>query len=501
MNDPTRIATLRELPAIDEVLRAPELEPIVQQSGSRVKAWARAAVDKVRSQIHGGEQIETSAVMGRVLREVALLSSVDRSQSMRKVINATGILLHTNLGRAPLAPEVVSRMSDVAGYTNVELDLESGKRSHRGDRVCDLLAQLTGSQGAVVVNNCAAATVLALQGTAQGREVLVSRGQLVEIGGGFRLPEVFASAGVRLKEVGTTNRTYLHDYANAITDETGAIIRVHRSNFAQTGFVTEPTIEEMVQLQRSQDVPVIDDLGSGCIELEYFISNREMLQGGVGQDPSVQDSSIQDSSIQDSSIRGSSIRGSSFGEPSVRESVKSGADLCLFSGDKLFGGPQCGIIVGKTEWLERLRRSPLMRAFRLDKMTLAALEATVEMHLTGRTKDIPFYQMINKSSEEIRAQCVKVAESLRDVKDVTVSVEKCVSRVGGGSMAEAELLSYCVCIESKSSHSLAYRLRTSTPAVQCRQSDRKVILDLRTLLTNELGELTSILRHCCSGRA
>jgi L-seryl-tRNA(Ser) seleniumtransferase len=338
------------LPSVDEVVRH---ESIVQLLADyprpQLIRFVRDAIDVHRQLILQGHESEYSNDPAKLFHAVIdklheLVSLEDRS-GLQQVINATGILLHTNLGRAPLSEKAVSRIQEATAFTNLEMDLASGQRSRRGDRACRLLAELTGAEDAVVVNNCAAATMLVLQAISAGQEVIVSRGQLVEIGGGFRLPEVFTSAGVFLKEVGTTNRTYLRDYEQAIGEQTGAIIRVHRSNFSLSGFVTEPTIQELVTIQRPVEIPVIDDLGSGLV---------------------------------------TKLSGFGIDEPRVQDSVAAGADLCLFSGDKLFGGPQCGIIVGRRKWTDRLRSCPLMRAMRTDKLTLAALEATTEIHLAGR---------------------------------------------------------------------------------------------------------------------
>ncbi len=330
------------------------------------------------------------------------------------------------------------------------MDLASGKRSRRGDRACRLLAELTGAEDAVVVNNCAAATMLVLQAIAGGREVIVSRGQLVEIGGGFRLPEVFTSAGVSLKEVGTTNRTYLRDYEQALSEQTGAIIRVHRSNFSLTGFVTEPAIEELVTIKRPADLPVIDDLGSGL--------------------------------VSDLSVFG-------IHEPTVLDSLSAGVDLCLFSGDKLFGGPQCGIIVGKRKWTERLRSCPLMRAMRIDKLTLAALEATTEIHLAGRAlEQLPLFRMLGLQPHELERRCMALRAELGACGS-RVTVARCVSTMGGGSLPGLEIPSYGLSLQTASTESLAGRLRCSKPAVHGRQTDRHLLLDLRTVLDHEIPML------------
>ncbi len=446
---------LRNLPSVDEVLRCQELADLRQQHPHRRLAqWARDAVDHFRNQILEGVPIDSAAALQIVLERVRQQQQGDAGQSIQQVINATGIVLHTNLGRAPLSKRATQRISQAAQYTNVELNLQSGRRSKRGERVSALLAQLAGSEDAVVVNNCAAATMLVLQAIAKDREVIVSRGQLVEIGGGFRLPDVFQAAGVVLREVGTTNRTYLRDYEAAVSQETGAIIRVHRSNFLLTGFVTEPTIEELVAVDRPADVPVIDDLGSGCIE--------DLAHLGLD-------------------------------EPTVPASVKAGADLTLFSGDKLFGGPQSGIIVGRSKWIDLLRKSPMMRAMRVDKLTLAALEATTEIHLSGDAfTELPTLRMLSVGADEVQSRCERLRQRIADLCEAEIVA--CESQVGGGSAPGAVLASFGLKISSPHADRLAGFLRTGAPAVQARVTDDSLLLDLRTVGEDELETLVTRLR-------
>ena len=312
-----------------------------------------------------------------------------------------------------------------------------------------LLAQLTGAEDALVVNNCAAATVLVLQAIASGREVIVSRGQLVEIGGGFRLPDVFCAAGVTLREVGTTNRTYLRDYEAAVNESTGAVIRVHRSNFHLSGFVAEPTIDEMVQMQRPKSVAVIDDLGSG--------------------------------SMIDLSAYG-------LQEPNVLDSIQSCADISLFSGDKLFGGPQAGILVGKTQWIEKLRRSPIMRAMRVDKLTLAALEATTEIHLAGNAlTELPTLRMITTPAEVVRQRCESVLTQLN--QQIAIEIVSCEAQVGGGSIPGSSLPSFALKITGFPPHHLAHHMRDGRCAIQTRVTDESVMIDLRTVADHEVSDL------------
>lgn len=451
----TKAEKLRALPSVDVILRDDEVMALQGNCTlAQITAWVRSAVQDCREQILQApdhfDAAPTSWIIERVLRQ----SRTDHGQRLQPVINATGVILHTNLGRSPMSEHAMAAASCASQYTNVELDLESGRRSKRGDRLMKLLAQLTCAEDALVVNNCAAATVLVLQAIAAGREVIVSRGQLVEIGGGFRLPDVFRAAGVTLREVGTTNRTYLQDYEAAVNENTGAVIRVHRSNFHLSGFVTEPTIDELVQMERPANVAVIDDLGSG--------SMVDLTPYGLQ-------------------------------EPNVLDSIRAGADLSLFSGDKLFGGPQAGILVGKKCWIEKLRRSPIMRAMRVDKLTLAALEATTEVHLSGNAlNELPTLQMITTPSETIRQRCEAL---LRDLKHsehgVSITVEPCESQVGGGSIPGSSLSSYALKISGDQPNRLAHQLRKHTISILARVSEDAVILDLRTVADGDLSDLVA----------
>lgn len=496
-----RTDLLRMLPAVDEVLRCESMVKLAEiRPRVLVTRWIRESIDDVRDQLLEGKSpdLDTNAasesILQSVLKGVHRRLQRDGGGSMKRVINATGVILHTNLGRAPLAPRAVERMAESARYSNVELNLESGRRSQRGNRAIRLIAQLVGAEDALVVNNCAAATILVLQAIACEKEVIVSRGQLVEIGGGFRLPDVFRSAGVTLKEVGTTNRTYLRDYEGAISEQTGAIIRVHRSNFKLTGFVTEPSIDELVSVRPSDELPVIDDIGSGCID---------------------------------------DLRSYGLDEPTVPSSVRSGADLTLFSGDKLFGGPQCGIVVGRSKWIARLRQHPLMRALRVDKLTLAALEATTEIHLEGNAlSQLPSLAMITISHDEVHQRCERLRAQLvcsgsgrhdedegsaaRNHASTAVSCETvncesvnyqsvsceivaCQSQVGGGSVPGSALPSWAVRLSGSSTpDTLANRLRMGTPAIQSRITEDGVLLDMRTVFDDEVDVVAARLNAVLS---
>lgn len=430
---------------MDAVLRAGEIGQILQSTGrATVVNWIREAIASIR-------QTQPRILMKATERDF-LEYSIElvvrkwhstTKERMQEVINATGVLLHTNLGRAPLAERAISRMQKASRYTNVEMNLESGNRSQRSRNLCSMLADLVGAEDALIVNNCAAATVLALQGLALGKEVVISRSQLVEIGGGFRLPDVFRSAGVSLRDVGTTNRTYIHDYENALNGDTGAIIRVHRSNFFQSGFTAEPTLAELVSLCHRRSIPFIDDIGSGLL---YDLS-------AYGLD-----------------------------DPNVRNSVAAGSDVILFSGDKLFGGPQAGIIVGKQEFIEVLRRSPLARAMRLDKVTLAAMEATVELHAEDRAwDDIPFYCMLRETVERLRARCEAILQGLTHSNAIEWSVTSLQSTIGGGTLPGQTLPSVGIQIRCESPKEFCRRLRLFETPIIGRIENELVLLDLRAV--------------------
>jgi L-seryl-tRNA(Ser) seleniumtransferase len=329
-------------------------------------------------------------------REILAASERTAEASLRPVINATGVIMHTNLGRAPLAPAVIEHISRTAtGYSNLEYNLEKGERGHRDAHTDRLFAQLLGAEMTLVVNNNAAAVFLALNTLAGGGEVVVSRGELIEIGGSFRIPDICAKSGARLREVGTTNRTRLADYALAISDETRALLRVHPSNFRIVGFTERPEIQELIELAQERHLPLIEDLGSGCLmDLAAF-------------------------GIRD--------------EPPAGESLKAGVDVVTFSGDKLLGGPQAGIIVGKRRSLELIRKNPLYRALRVDKLTISALEATIGLYLRGEFKAIPALRMLQMAPEEIASRAERLAERIRSQPGFHAKLQKGESVVGGGS--------------------------------------------------------------------
>jgi len=390
------------------------------------------------------------AIMEHPTREAAVEAGRLLAASPQRVINATGVIVHTNLGRAPLAAEAREAVARAAeGYGNLELDLATGARGSRHDHVAGLLCELTGAEAAMAVNNCAGAVLLAAAALAgPSREVVVSRGQLVEIGGGFRVPDVIAQAGAKLVEVGTTNRTRRADYEAALGDATGAVLRAHPSNFRQLGFVQEVEIEELCEL----GVPVIDDVGSGVLADEI-------------------------ATLRD--------------EPPVRRSVRAGAALVCFSGDKLLGGPQAGLIVGRTDAVAAARRHPLARALRLDKLGLAALEATLRLYRDPERarREIPVLAMLTVDDETLRARAERLATEIGPPAQVVPAV----ARVGGGALPLLELPGPAVAVAGASPDELAARLRAADPPVIGRIEDGRLLLDPRTLTDDEVPLVAAAL--------
>ncbi len=457
---------LRDLPSVNEVLDAPTLRARAPDfSRARVVGAVRAELAEVRRELKirpGPNGLPNAEALAA--RAVARLEAEGRPV-LRPVINATGVVLHTNLGRAPMAEAAALAAAEAARrYLNLELDLQTGKRSSRQTAVRGLLCALTGAESATVVNNNAAATVIALRALCRDREVIVSRGQLVEIGGSFRIPEIMAVSGARLREVGTTNITRLADYECAVTPDTGALLRVHTSNYRVRGFTRSVDLHDLVSLARKHDLPVIDDVGSGAL-VDF---GRYGLPG----------------------------------EPVVQASVAAGADLVLFSGDKLLGGPQAGILVGREKWIKRVEKDPLMRAFRLDKMVLAALEATLRVYLRGERalREVPLLFLLSTPAEELAGRARSLAEQLRAVPGVTsAAVVEDVSYVGGGSLPDQTLPTRAVELQANglSDATLAGRLRTGTPAVVGRLRNGKLILDLRSVFPDQDGQIALAVRHAC----
>ncbi|GAB4195617.1 MAG: L-seryl-tRNA(Sec) selenium transferase [Roseiflexaceae bacterium] len=433
----------RQLPSVDalvqQILRrldgdAPPRELLVEV--------ARAELEQSRRMISaGGPAPEAEQLHQAVLAQVRAVLR----PSLRPVINATGVIIQTNLGRAPLSEAALAAMRVVgAGYSNLEYDLAAGARGSRAVHVAELLRRLTGAEAALAVNNNAAAIYLALLALAVGREVVISRGQAVEIGGGFRIPDVLRQSGATLVEVGTTNRTYARDYEAALNEHTALLMRIHTSNFRLTGFVHETALADLVAVGRVRGVAVLDDLGSGTL----------LPTAPYGLAP----------------------------EPTVQESVAAGADLITFSGDKLLGGPQAGLIVGRADLVARLKQHPLARALRVDKTTLAALEATLLAYLHGRaTEEIPVWRMISAPVEQLHARAERLAAQI----GAEAEVLPCTSAVGGGSLPGETLPSSAVALPPGPPDALAARLRAGEPPVVARIADGRLLLDLRTVLEEQ----------------
>ena len=446
---------LRKLPSVDRLLQEETIQALGEEYGHDLTVEAiRRALDSARQTIMAGENCPPTDALVEVTR--ANLKAQSRP-TLRPVINATGVIIHTNLGRAPLSAEARAAMELAArGYTNLEYDLGAGGRGSRYVHAEELLCQLTGAEAALVVNNNAAAVLLILTALARGKEVIVSRGHLVEIGGGFRMPEVMRQSGARLVEVGTTNRTYIHDYEEAITEETALLMRVHRSNFRLTGFVHEPELGELVELGEKMDLLVVDDLGSGA--------------------------------LLDTSVYGLAH------EPTFQESVAQGVALVSASGDKLLGGPQAGIIVGREDLVARLKRHSLTRALRVDKTTIAALQATLLHYLKGEAKvRVPIWQMIAMPVEAIEARASAWVDKLTEA-GIAARVVGGQSTVGGGSLPGETMPTKLVAIQVDSPDELARRLRVGDPPVIGRIEDDLFLLDPRTVLAEEDEMLIEAIR-------
>jgi L-seryl-tRNA(Ser) seleniumtransferase len=474
-------AALRALPSVDELLGRPRIAALTQKSGRKLATTAiRAVLAQARQQITSpvaDPPAETNHGY-RAELESRVISAVESilAPSLRRLINATGVVLHTNLGRAPLARQAVARMVATATqYNNLEYDLPGGERGKRDVHTSGLLAELCGTESAIVVNNNAAAVFLVLHALAKGDEVVVSRGELIEIGDGFRIPDIMVESGAILREVGTTNRTSLRDYENAISDRTRLLLRVHPSNFRITGFTDRPALEELVALGEKFQLPVYEDLGSGCL--------ADLTTAGIS-------------------------------EPVVRASGDTGVSVITFSGDKLLGGPQAGIIAGKKQIVDRVRRNPLFRALRVDKLTIAALEVTLKSYLRGAFDEIPALRMIRLSASEIASRAEQLCEKLRPLLSagVGIQIREGISVIGGGSTPDQNLPTSLIAIASPhlsarqlEEHLRRPELQASGPGksispipVIARIEDDQLLLDLRTVQLEEEPELIARLAAALS---
>ena len=447
----------RSLPSVDRIMSDERVQSLMERySRQSVLELVRSRLDDTRKAITNGVQAPAFDDLVCAIEEQA--KSIWRAWPGR-VINATGVILHTNLGRAPLssdATEAIQRAA--AGYSDLELDLESGRRGSRQAYISRLICQLTGAEAALVVNNNASAVLLGLAAVASGKEVIVSRGEAVEIGGGFRIPDVLRQSGATLVEVGTTNRTYVRDFEAAITENTGAFLAVHASNFKIIGFTQAPELAALVSLGNERGIPVLHDLGSGCL--------LDTAQFGLAH------------------------------EPMPQESVAAGMDLGFFSGDKLLGGPQAGIIIGKSDMVEVVSRHPFARAMRIDKMSMGALSATLLHYIRDEAlQKVPIWRMMAMAQDELES----IARRWKSLLGDRTTVEQSLSTIGGGSLPGETLPTWALSIDARGfdggAETLARRLRRGSPPVIGRIEDERVLLDSRTVLPDEDDALMRVLRE------
>lgn len=459
---------LRNLPAVDSILKTEVARTLTEEAGvARVSSLARQVTNELRRELlakthekeftSGSENDLRDELLQEAERRLLALYRDQKAQGLQAVINATGVILHTNLGRAPLSRAARRAVDLACGYCSLEYDMAAGMRGGRGGKVEDLFVEMTGADGALVVNNCAAAALLVLSTLASEGETIVSRGELVEIGGDFRVPDVMAQSGTRMVEVGTTNRTSLKDYENSITANTRLIMRVHTSNYRIVGFTWTPTLSQLAELAHASGLPLYEDAGSGAL--------IDLTEYGIE------------------------------GEPVIRQSLESGADVVTFSGDKLLGGPQAGIIVGRRELVERMRANPLYRALRADKLRLAALEATLEEY--SRDQRVPAQQMIAITAAEIGERADRIIASVGDRVSSEINIEKIEgeSAVGGGSAPTSPLPTFLISLASSSrtANEIETVLRRREPPIVVRIVDDRVVIDLRTVAPTEEAEIEEAL--------
>jgi len=467
------MSSLRNIPSVDEILEAKAVQEHLQRfNRDFVIANLRQAVADVRQNLRSSGQEASREYLGGLIatRLEELLLQANRG-TLQKIINGTGVVLHTNLGRAPLGKRALAYIQDMArDYNNLEYDLERGERGSRYSHVGDLLVKLTGAEAGLVVNNNAAAVMLGLNTVAQGYEVIVSRGQLVEIGGAFRIPEVMKQSGARLIEVGTTNRTYISDYANAINENTALLFAAHTSNYKIVGFSAEVELRELVDLGRARNIPVMQDLGSGIL--------TDLSEWGLKE------------------------------EPTVQASVETGADLITFSGDKLLGGPQAGIIVGRKDYIEKMRKNQLTRALRVDKMTIAALEGTLLEYLCGDPlNNIPVLKMLVTEPAELasRAEGLKDAlqSALAEGPVLAINTTPTDDMVGGGAYPAYKLPGFAVQLifAEKRLKTIAQRLRSMEPALVARIQGDALLISLRTVDPGDEALVIEMLAAACNSDA
>lgn len=452
---------MRELPSIDRVLGEDVFVKIEAKLGRNAAVRiAREAVATVREQI--ASESSPDELVARVLETAKRAFDHESASGVRRVINATGVIIHTNLGRSPLSEAAIKAVAEYASrYCSLEFELDSGKRGRRGERAESLICQLTGAEAAVIVNNCAAAAFLTLKVLAAGREVIISRGELVEIGGDFRVPDVLTESGATLREVGTTNRTKLADYERAIGENTGLLLRVHPSNFRVIGFTSSPANSELAALAHERSIPFVEDAGSGAlVDLSEF---------GLGD------------------------------EPVISRSIADGVDVVLFSGDKLLGGVQAGFIVGKAEYVDKIRRSPIYRALRVDKLAYAAIEETLTSYAKGsHLEEIPTLRMLSASADSILDRSKRLIAKIEDQADgLRLGLVEGKSVVGGGSAPDAKPKTWLITIEKAgtTADELSSALRHRSKPVIARISEDKLVIDLRTVFEDEEEQLANAINE------
>lgn len=457
---------LRHLPSIDQLLRRDSLRDLIAAAGrDTVRNRLREVIAEIRLEIVSANgklsaPADSEELSGEIERRLNARFARRRQSRTQRVINATGVVLHTNLGRSPLSRHALEAINEVAaGYCNLEYDLETGQRGKRGSGLEAMLRELTGCESAAVVNNCAAAVLITLNTLAEGGEVLVSRGELIEIGGSFRIPDVIAKSGARIREVGTTNRTRLGDYEKAINENTRVILRAHPSNYRIIGFTEKPAFEDLANLARERNLPLFEDLGSGCLVDLNPIGVRD--------------------------------------EPTVAYSLKAGCSVVSFSGDKLLGGPQAGIILGEAEAIKRIKSNPLMRALRVDKLTYAALEATLDSYLSERAiEEIPSLAALHATKEAITRRARAFIRRARSIGSLSFKIMDGHSVVGGGSAPETQLPTTLIALtsERKNADEIEKKLRRNSPPVIVRIVEDQAVLDLRTVAPGAEKELIEALR-------
>lgn len=461
------MSTLRNLPSVHEILEHTTVRELSQEFGrSIVRIWARSELDRARQELRAAasapetaEPPDRETLCDQIAVRVASRAEHAQRVRLQRIINATGVVLHTGLGRSPLSAAARAALVEAAGACNVEVDLESAARRYRGYQLEPAFRLLTGCESSLIVNNNAAATLLTLQALCRGREVIISRGELIEIGGSFRLPEIFELSGAVLREVGTTNRTSLSDYENAIGPETAAIMHVHPSNYRVIGFAEKPHEEDLFALARKHNVLAIDDIGSGSL--------YDVTEAGLPE------------------------------EPTFQHSILAGADVILGSGDKLLGGPQCGIILGRDELVEHIRKHPLARAVRVGKLTIAALSATLDSYVReSEAQDVPTIAMLSASLEALQNRAAAIVAEVGPVDGLTLSIREDVAQVGGGSLPAIELPTVVIAVRHAaiSAGEFSRQLRLGRIAVFARVQSDEVLLDLRSVLAEDDSRLALAVR-------